>query len=64
MSERHEPDPVFTIRLPQDLRERIGTASHAEGVSLGEWLRRAAEERLSSTRPKCNTARKSNRAGR
>jgi hypothetical protein len=39
-------DPVFTIRLPQALRERANEAAEAEGISVGEWLRRAAEERL------------------
>lgn len=38
--------PAVPVRLPADLRARIDAAAANEGVSVAEWIRTAAEQRL------------------
>lgn len=41
-------DAAFRLRLPATLKARIEDDATRQGLSVSEWLRRAAVERLAS----------------
>ncbi len=42
----HAGDDSITFRIPESLKAEAAAAAQAAGVSLGEWLRRAAIHEL------------------
>ena len=53
----------FTLRLPEDLKERVDGAAASAGVSANPWLVRAAERALGAP-PSPSTPTSSTRPGR
>lgn len=47
-AKRYEKLASMSVELPREMREELRLAAKAEGISGGEFIRRAIRERLSS----------------